>query len=411
MKKLFGGALLLSTVTLAMAQAWPTAKPIRIVVAYPAGGVSDTVARALADKLAVQLGTPVVIENKAGASGSLGVDAVAKAAPDGYTLGFAAVSPLALHPHLGKSPFDPQKDIAPVVSVMYSPVLLLGTSASKAADFKDLIATAQAKPRAVRWATSGQASLGHIMLEQIMGKSQVQITHVPYKGGGQQMNDALGGQYEVLSTNAGPAVLQHIKAGKFKAEIVPFVVKGRKGDTVVENDEYIRAGANLETVAKLKPAFSKDGTVTAGNASGINDGAAGVVLMTEAEAAKRGIAPLGRIVSWATAGVDPAVMGTGPIPSSRKALAKAGWKAEDLDLIEANEAFAAQACAVNKEMGWDLGKVNVNGGAIAIGHPIGASGARVLVTLLYEMQKRGAKKGLATLCIGGGMGVALCVER
>ncbi|WP_436138450.1 Bug family tripartite tricarboxylate transporter substrate binding protein [Acidovorax sp. LjRoot74] len=201
---------------MALAQSWPTAKPIRIVVAYPAGGVSDNVARALADKLAAQLGTPVVIENKAGASGSLGVDAVAKAAPDGYTLGFAAVSPLALNPHLGKSPFDPQKDIAPVVSVMYSPVLLLGTSASKAADFKDLLATAQAKPGAVRWATSGQASLGHIMLEQIAGKSQVQITHVPYKGGGQQMNDALGGQYEVLSTNAGPAVLQHIKAGKLK---------------------------------------------------------------------------------------------------------------------------------------------------------------------------------------------------
>lgn len=201
---------------MALAQSWPTAKPIRIVVAYPAGGVSDNVARALADKLSVQLGTPVVIENKAGASGSLGVDAVAKAAPDGYTLGFAAVSPLALNPHLGKSPFDPQKDIAPVVSVMYSPVLLLGTSVSKAADFKDLLATAQAKPGAVRWATSGQASLGHIMLEQIAGKSQVQITHVPYKGGGQQMNDALGGQYEVLSTNAGPAVLQHIKAGKLK---------------------------------------------------------------------------------------------------------------------------------------------------------------------------------------------------
>lgn len=216
MKKLFVAALLLSATTLALAQTWPTAKPIRIVVAYPAGGVSDNVARALADKLAVQLGTPVVIENKAGASGSLGVDAVAKAAPDGYTLGFAAVSPLALNPHLGKSPFDPQKDIAPVVSVMYSPVLLLGTPASKAADFKDLLATAQAKPGAVRWATSGQASLGHIMLEQIAGKSQVQITHVPYKGGGQQMNDALGGQYEVLSTNAGPAVLQHIKAGKLK---------------------------------------------------------------------------------------------------------------------------------------------------------------------------------------------------
>ena len=213
---LLAAAALALAPAMAWAQSWPTAKPIRIVVAYPAGGVSDNVARALADKLAVQLGTPVVIENKAGASGSLGVDAVAKAAPDGYTLGFAAVSPLALNPHLGKSPFDPQKDIAPVVSVMYSPVLLLGTSASKATDFKDLLATAQAKPGAVRWATSGQASLGHIMLEQIAGKRQVQITHVPYKGGGQQMNDALGGQYEVLSTNAGPAVLQHIQAGKLK---------------------------------------------------------------------------------------------------------------------------------------------------------------------------------------------------
>ncbi len=200
----------------AQAQAWP-AKPIRIVVAYPAGGVSDTVARALADKLAVQLGTPVVIDNKAGASGSIGVDAVAKAAPDGYTLGFAAISPLALNPHLGKSPFDPQKDIAPVAAVMYSPVLLLGTPASKARDFRDLLAIARAKPGALRWATSGQASLGHIMLEQIMAASQVQMTHIPYKGGGQQMNDALGGQFEVLSTNAGPAVMQHIKAGKFKA--------------------------------------------------------------------------------------------------------------------------------------------------------------------------------------------------
>jgi tripartite-type tricarboxylate transporter receptor subunit TctC len=214
-KHLISGALLLCAATLAVAQSWPTAKPIRIVVAYPAGGVSDVVARALADKLAVQLGTSVIIENKAGASGSLGVDAVAKAAPDGYTLGFASVSPLALNPHLGKSPFDPQKDIAPVVSVMYSPVLL-GTPASKAADFKELIATAQARPGAVRWATSGQASLGHIMLEQIVGKSQVQVTHVPYKGGGQQMNDALGGQFEVLSTNAAPAVLQHVKAGKLK---------------------------------------------------------------------------------------------------------------------------------------------------------------------------------------------------
>ena len=200
----------------AFAQAWPAAKPIRIIVAYPAGGVSDNVARALADKLAVQLGTPVVIENKAGASGSIGVDAVAKAAPDGYTIGFAAISPLALNPHLGKSPFDPIKDIAPVVSVMYSPVLLLGTPASKAGDFAALLANAKAHPGQVRWATSGLASLGHIMLEQIAVKSQVQITHVPYKGGGQQMNDALGGQFEVLSTNAGPAVLQHIQAGKLK---------------------------------------------------------------------------------------------------------------------------------------------------------------------------------------------------
>jgi acetyl-CoA C-acetyltransferase len=215
-------------------------------------------------------------------------------------------------------------------------------------------------------------------------------------------------KFAVASQNKAEAAQ---KAGRFKDEIVPFVVKGRKGDTIVENDEYIRAGANLETVAKLKPAFSKDGTVTAGNASGINDGAAGVILMTEDEAAKRGLTPLARIVSWATAGVDPAVMGTGPIPASRKALQKAGWKAEDLDLIEANEAFAAQACAVNQEMGWDTDRVNVNGGAIAIGHPIGASGARVLVTLLHEMKRRNAKKGLATLCIGGGMGVAMCVER
>ena len=216
MKKLVAGTLLLGMATFAVAQGWPTAKPLRIVVAYPAGGVSDTVARALADKLAVQLGTPVVIENKAGASGSIGVDAVAKAAPDGYTIGFAAISPLALNPHLSKSPFDPQKDIVPVVSVMYSPVLLLATPASKAGDFAALLASAKASPGQVRWATSGLASLGHIMLEQIMGKSQVQITHIPYKGGGQQMNDALGGQFEVLSTNAGPAVLQHIQAGKLK---------------------------------------------------------------------------------------------------------------------------------------------------------------------------------------------------
>jgi len=202
------------------------------------------------------------------------------------------------------------------------------------------------------------------------------------------------------------------KAGRFKDEIVPVTVKGRKGDTIVEDDEYPRHGTTVESLAKLRPAFLRDGgTVTAGNASGINDGAAAIVLMTMDEAQKRGLTPLARIVSWATAGVDPAIMGSGPIPSSRAALKKAGWKVEDLDLIEANEAFAAQACAVNKELGLDPSKVNVNGGAIAIGHPVGASGARVLVTLLHEMQKRDAKKGLATLCIGGGMGIAMCVER
>ena len=201
------------------------------------------------------------------------------------------------------------------------------------------------------------------------------------------------------------------KAGRFKDEIVPVTVKGRKGDTVVEEDEYIRHGATLEALQKLRGAFTKDGTVTAGNASGINDGAAAVLLMSQADAEKRGVTPLARIVSWAQAGVDPAIMGSGPIPASRRALEKAGWSAEDLDLIEANEAFAAQACAVNKDLGWDTGKVNVNGGAIAIGHPIGASGTRVLVTLLHEMQKRDAKKGLATLCIGGGMGIAMCVAR
>ena len=200
-------------------------------------------------------------------------------------------------------------------------------------------------------------------------------------------------------------------AGQFKDEIVPFTVKTRKGDIVVDKDEHFRAGTTLESVAKLKPAFAKDGTVTAGNASGINDGAAATVLMTADEAARRGIEPLARIVSWATAGVDPAVMGTGPIPASRKALEKAGWTGEDLSLGEANEAFAAQACAVNKDLGWDPEIVNVNGGAIALGHPIGASGARVLVTLLHEMKRRGARKGLATLCIGGGMGIAMCVER
>jgi acetyl-CoA C-acetyltransferase len=202
-----------------------------------------------------------------------------------------------------------------------------------------------------------------------------------------------------------------IKAGKFKDEIIPITIKDRKGDIKVEQDEFPRFGATMDGLAKLKPAFSKDGTVTAGNASGINDGAAALVLMTAAEASKRGASPLARIASWATCGVDPTIMGTGPIPSSRKALEKAGWKTGDLDLIEANEAFAAQAIAVNKELGWDLAKVNVNGGAIALGHPIGASGARVLVTLLHEMQKRNAKKGLATLCIGGGMGIAMCVER
>ncbi len=202
------------------------------------------------------------------------------------------------------------------------------------------------------------------------------------------------------------------KAGKFKDEIVPVTIKGRKGNTVVEDDEYIKEGVSAEGLGKLRPAFDREnGTVTAGNASGINDGAAAVVLMTGKEAEKRGVAPLARIVSWAHAGVDPAIMGTGPIPASRAALEKAGWSADDLDLMEANEAFAAQACAVNKDLGWDTEKVNVNGGAIAIGHPIGASGARVLVTLLHEMAKRDAKKGLATLCIGGGMGVAMCVER
>jgi acetyl-CoA C-acetyltransferase len=201
------------------------------------------------------------------------------------------------------------------------------------------------------------------------------------------------------------------KAGKFKDEIVAVTLKGRKGDVVVADDEYIRHDSSAEAMAKLKPAFSKDGTVTAGNASGLNDGACALVVMTAAEAAKRGLKPLARIAAFATAGVDPALMGTGPIPSTRKALARAGWKPDQLDLVEANEAFAAQACAVNKDLGWDTAKVNVNGGAIAIGHPIGASGARVLITLLFEMQKRDAKKGLATLCIGGGMGVAMAVER
>ncbi|HEY4123998.1 MAG TPA: acetyl-CoA C-acetyltransferase [Rhizomicrobium sp.] len=201
------------------------------------------------------------------------------------------------------------------------------------------------------------------------------------------------------------------KAGRFKDEIAPVTVKERKGERVVDTDEYIRDGVTIDSISGLKPAFQKDGSVTAANASGINDGAAAVVLMTAAEAKKRGLKPLATIKSWASVGVDPKVMGSGPIPASRAALKKAGWDAKDLDLVEANEAFAAQACAVNKDMGWDTNKVNVNGGAIAIGHPIGASGARVLVTLLHEMQKRDAKKGLATLCIGGGMGIAMCVER
>ena len=215
-------------------------------------------------------------------------------------------------------------------------------------------------------------------------------------------------QFAVASQNKAEAAQ---KAGKFKDEIVPVTIASKKGDIVVSDDEYIRHGATVEGMAKLRPAFSKDGTITAGNASGINDGAAAFVLMTAAEAAKRGLKPLAHIKAWATSGVDPAIMGTGPIPASRKALEKAGWKIEDLDLIEANEAFAAQAIAVNKDLGWDTSKVNVNGGAIAIGHPIGASGARVLVTLLHEMARRDVHKGLATLCIGGGMGIALCVER
>jgi len=215
-------------------------------------------------------------------------------------------------------------------------------------------------------------------------------------------------EFAVQSQNKAEAAQ---KAGKFADEIVPFTVKTRKGETVVDQDEYIRHGATIDAMQKLRPAFTKDGTVTAANASGINDGAAGALLMTAENAEKRGIEPLARIVSYATAGLDPSIMGVGPIYASRKALEKAGWKPEDLDLVEANEAFAAQACAVNKDMGWDPAIVNVNGGAIAIGHPIGASGARVLNTLLFEMKRRGAKKGLATLCIGGGMGVAMCLER
>src|SRR5579871_4604952 len=219
-----------------------------------------------------------------------------------------------------------------------------------------------------------------------------------------QMQD----EFAVASQNKAEAAQ---KAGKFKDEIVAVTIKSRKGDIVVDSDEYPKHGTTMDSIAKLRPAFDKEGSVTAGNASGINDGAAAVVLMKASEAAKLGKTPLARIVSWAQAGVDTKIMGTGPIPASRAALKKAGWKTDDLDLMEANEAFAAQACAVNKDLGWDTSKVNVNGGAIAIGHPIGASGTRVLVTLLYEMQKRNAKKGLATLCIGGGMGIAMCLER
>jgi len=223
-----------------------------------------------------------------------------------------------------------------------------------------------------------------------------------------QITRAQQDEFAVRSQNKAEAAM---KAGKFKDEIAAVTVKSRKGDIVVDTDEYPKAGVTLDGLAKLRPAFDKEGTVTAGSASGINDGAAAVVLMKASEAAKLGKTPLARIVSWAQAGVDPSIMGTGPIPASRAALKKAGWSHQDLDLVEANEAFAAQACAVNKDLGWDTGKVNVNGGAIAIGHPIGASGARILTTLLYEMQKRNAKKGLATLCIGGGMGIAMCVER
>jgi acetyl-CoA C-acetyltransferase len=215
-------------------------------------------------------------------------------------------------------------------------------------------------------------------------------------------------RFAVASQNKAEAAR---KSGRFADEIVPVTVKERKGERVVDKDEFIRDGVTYEAIMSLKPAFQKEGTVTAANASGINDGAAALVLMKGDEARQRGLEPLARVVSWAQAGVDPALMGSGPIPASRKALARAGWTARDLDLIEANEAFAAQACAVNKDMGWDAEKVNVNGGAIAIGHPIGASGARVLVTLLHEMGKRGARRGLATLCIGGGMGIAMCVER
>ncbi|MEI4473099.1 acetyl-CoA C-acetyltransferase [Frigidibacter sp. MR17.24] len=234
-----------------------------------------------------------------------------------------------------------------------------------------------------------------------MGQTAENVANQWQIGREQQDDFALASQNKAEAAQA---------AGKFKDEIVPVILKTRKGETTVDADEYIRHGATIEALQKLRPAFVKDGSVTAGNASGINDGAAGVLLMSEEEAARRGLKPLARIASYATTGLDPSIMGVGPIYASRKALEKAGWKAADLDLVEANEAFAAQACAVNKDMGWDPAKVNVNGGAIAIGHPIGASGARILNTLLFEMNRSGAKKGLATLCIGGGMGVAMCLE-
>ncbi len=217
-------------------------------------------------------------------------------------------------------------------------------------------------------------------------------------------------QQDVFAAHSQAKAAAAMKAGKFKDEIIPITIKGRKGDTIVEMDEFPRADTTAESLAGLRPAFAKDGTVTAGNASGINDGAAVVMLMSAAEASKRGLKPLARIASWATTGVDPSIMGIGPVPASHKALIKAGWKASDLDVIEANEAFAAQAEYVNREMGWDVSKVNINGGAIALGHPIGASGARLLTTLLHELKRSGGKKGLATLCIGGGMGIAMCVE-
>jgi len=246
-RHVLGAAALALLPALATAQNWP-AKPIRLVVAYPPGGVSDVVARALADKLAGPLGQPVVVENKAGASGGIGMDAVAKAAPDGYTLGFAAISPLALNPHLGKSPFDPVKDIAPVASVMYSPVLLLATTATSAKDFNGLLAAARSKPGAVRWATSGPASLGHIMLEQLKAGAKVDITHVPYKGGAQQMNDALSGQFEILSTNASLAVTQHIKAGKLRALAVGAPARLDTLPDVPTLAELGQAGANLTSL-------------------------------------------------------------------------------------------------------------------------------------------------------------------